>query len=45
MDSNGRSYVVPDNILVGARDANALESSLDAKQMVSNDIFISLLFQ
>ena len=30
----GRSYVVPDSILVGARNANAYESSLDEKQMV-----------
>lgn len=30
----GRSYVVPDSILVGARDQNALETSLDAEQMV-----------
>ncbi|ORY83600.1 hypothetical protein BCR35DRAFT_278464 [Leucosporidium creatinivorum] len=29
----GRGYVVPDSILVGARDRNALESSLDAEQM------------
>lgn len=29
----GRSYVVPDHILVGARDANALESTLDSQQM------------
>lgn len=29
----GRAYVVPDSILVGARDRNALESSLDAEQM------------
>jgi pre-mRNA-processing factor 6 len=29
----GRSFVVPDSILVGARDRNALESSLDAEQM------------
>lgn len=31
----GRSYVVPDHILVGARDANSLEASLDSQQMVS----------
>ncbi|GAA5982806.1 hypothetical protein JCM11641_004630 [Rhodosporidiobolus odoratus] len=29
----GRSYVVPDSILVGARDQNALESSLAEEQM------------
>lgn len=29
----GRGYVVPDSIIVGARDRNALESSLDAEQM------------
>lgn len=39
----GRGYVVPDSILVGARDRNALESSLDAEQMsVSLDRFVSL---
>ena len=30
----GKSYVVPDSILVGARDRNALETSLDAEQMM-----------
>ena len=30
----GRSYVVPDSILVGAKNAGAYESSLDEKQMV-----------
>lgn len=42
----GRSFVVPDHILVGARDANALESSLDSKQMVSpffHSLFLSSL--
>ncbi|GAA6031381.1 hypothetical protein JCM8097_005633 [Rhodosporidiobolus ruineniae] len=29
----GRSYVVPDSILVGARDSNAVESSLSEDQM------------
>ncbi|CAD6574529.1 MAG: hypothetical protein CYPHOPRED_005447 [Cyphobasidiales sp. Tagirdzhanova-0007] len=29
----GRSYVVPDSILVGAKNAGAYESSLDEKQM------------
>ncbi|GAA5939006.1 hypothetical protein JCM1841_001557 [Sporobolomyces salmonicolor] len=29
----GRSYVVPDSILVGARDSTALESSLASEQM------------
>ncbi|KAK4051709.1 U4/U6 x U5 tri-snRNP complex subunit Prp1 [Microbotryomycetes sp. JL221] len=29
----GRSYVVPDSVLIGARDSNALESSLDDRQM------------
>lgn len=31
----GRSYVVPDSILVGNRDQNALESSLAEEEMVS----------
>jgi pre-mRNA-processing factor 6 len=30
----GRSYAVPDSILVGSRNANAYESSLDESQMV-----------
>ncbi|KAM0790103.1 hypothetical protein ACM66B_005430 [Microbotryomycetes sp. NB124-2] len=29
----GRSYVVPDSVLISARDSNALESSLDERQM------------
>ena len=29
-----RSYVVPDSILVGGRDRNAVQSSLDQEQMV-----------
>jgi hypothetical protein len=32
----GRSYVVPDSILVGNRDQNALESSLAEEEMVSS---------
>lgn len=32
----GRSYAVPDSILVGARNSNALESSLSDQQMVGN---------
>ena len=31
----GRTFVVPDSVLVGARNANAVESSLDDAQMVS----------
>lgn len=31
----GRTFVVPDSVIVGARNANAYESSLDDKQMVS----------
>jgi len=30
----GRTFVVPDSIIVGARDNNTYESSLDDKQMV-----------
>ena len=30
----GRSFMVPDSILVGARDRNAVESSLSEEQMV-----------
>lgn len=36
----GRSYVLPDNILVGARDRNALETSLDAEMMASRLSFL-----
>lgn len=31
----GRSFAVPDSVLVGARNAASYESSLDEKQMVS----------
>lgn len=31
----GRSFVVPDSVIIGARDANTYESTLDEKQMVS----------
>lgn len=29
----GRSFVVPDSILVSARDSSAMETSLDERQM------------
>lgn len=34
---SGRSFVVPDSVIAGARDANSYESSLDEKQMVSRN--------
>ena len=34
----GRSYAVPDSILVGSRNANAYESSLDESQMVGGPL-------
>lgn len=30
----GRSYVVPDSVITGARDSSAMESSLASEQMV-----------
>lgn len=38
----GRSYVVPDSVITGARDSNALESSLASEQMVSLSLSLSL---
>lgn len=40
----GRSFVVPDSVIVGARDANTYESTLDEKQMVSMSLLAGLLF-
>lgn len=37
----GRSYVVPDSVITGARDSSALESSLANEQMVSFSFFLS----
>lgn len=42
----GRSYVVPDSILVGARDSNTLESSLAEEEMVHRLVLLArMLFE
>jgi len=40
----GRSYVVPDSVITGARDSSALESSLAGEQMVSYFFFLLPFF-
>ena len=37
----GRSYVVPDSVITGARDSSAMESSLASEQMVRQHTIFS----